>query len=56
MAKNSTYDSVKQSLPNTTSRSTKGNAGSYGQNKKPASVVETSTTADKPIFYSSKNT
>lgn len=52
MAKNSSYDSVKQGMPNTTMKGGKG--ANTGQNKKPAGWVETSTTADKPIFFTGK--
>jgi hypothetical protein len=48
------YDSVKQGLANTTSGGNKTGQGNKGQNTKAPSVVETSTTADRPIFYSSK--
>ena len=48
------YDSVKQSLRNTTFGGNKTGQGNKGQNTKAPSVVETSTTADRPIFYSSK--
>lgn len=55
MAKNSTYDSVKQSLKNTTFRGG-GKAANTGKNTAVSKQgwVEESTTADKPIFYTGK--
>jgi hypothetical protein len=49
------YDSVKQSLPNTTFGGNKTGMGNNSGLKKAPSVVTTSTTADRPIFVTRKN-
>jgi hypothetical protein len=55
MAKDSTYDSVKQSQSHTTYTGGKAPKGPVGPSPSKSDWVSTSATADKPIFYTSKD-